>query len=80
MPQLSDSNNDTPIAPTSEGLDFDFFANLPLPADNRQQDVAATSSNEQLLAGFSTDDAIKVGTSIVAGVAGAWLIKKMWNS
>jgi len=80
MPQLSDANNDAMIKDPSKGLDFDFFANLPLPADNRQQDVAATSSNEQLLAGLSTDDAIKVGTSIVAGVAGAWLIKRFWNN
>jgi len=79
MPQLSDANNDKPIAPTSEGLDFDFFANLPVPADNSDS-TAPSSSNEQLLAGLSTDDAIKIGTSIVAGVAGAWLIKKMWNS
>jgi len=79
MPQLSDTNNDTPIAPTSEGLDFDFFANLPVATDNGSN-TEAPSNNEQQLAGISTDDAIKIGSSIAAGVAGAWLIKRFWDN
>jgi len=79
MPQLSDANNDAMIKDPSKGLDLDFFANLPLPADTGS-DKAASNSGGQQLAGFSTDDVIKVGTSIVAGVAGAWLIKRFWNN